>query len=87
MNLEKHSHTNMSHKFIAFVYSVQLIVEIIYYFNVFLSARKEWVVASLATVGTGQDGASWACSIALAGVLINHLACVMCGDSNSPFLP
>ena len=44
-------------------------------------------MASLATVGTGQDGAGWACSIALAGVLINHLTCIKCGDSNSPFLP
>ena len=30
------------------------------------------VVASLATVVTGQDGAGWAYSIALAGVLIKH---------------
>ena len=41
-------------------------------------------MASLATVGTGQDGAGWACSIALplvAGVLMNHLTCIKCGDS------
>ena len=41
-------------------------------------------MASLATVGTGKDGAGWAYSIALVAVLINHLKCAECGNSNSP---
>ena len=40
---------------------------------------------NIATAGTGQGGAGWACGIAQVGVLINHLTptCVKFGDSSS----
>jgi len=45
----------------------------------FSFCSEEWTVASLATVGTEENSACWACSITPAGVFLNHLASAKCG--------